>query len=68
MIKCKIMRDKSVKVEASGTAKDLMVETLALIKNIANEINKKSPEAAYEYRRTLIGVLLDPNSPVWKGE
>ena len=68
MLKCKIKRDGIVRVKVNGTAKELMIETAAAISEIYNGINKKSQIAASEYKMHLIGLLLDPNSPVWKGE
>jgi hypothetical protein len=66
MIKCNIKRDGHVRVKASGTAHDLTVETSALIEDIYQSIHQQNPEAAKGYKNTLIGILLDPNSPVWK--
>lgn len=66
MIKCKIKSNGSIRVKASGTVKDLTVETAALIEDIYQSIHQQNPEAAKGYKNTLIGILLDPNSPVWK--
>ena len=66
MIKCNIKRQGHVRVKASGTAQDLMVETAAMIQEIYQTINAQIPEAAQEYKNRLLGTLLDPNSPVWK--
>ena len=68
MLKCNIKRGGNIRVKATGTAQDLMVETAAAIKEVYNGINKTSQEAAKEYKLRLIGLLLDPDSPVWKGE
>lgn len=68
MLKCHIVRGKKAWVKAAGTAEDLMVETGALIKQIHNNIEQASPEAAAGYKSHLLGLLLDPNSPVWKKE
>ena len=68
MLKCNIKRGGNVRVKASGTAQDLMVETAAAIKEAYNGIYKTNMVAASEYKMKLIGLLLDPNSPVWKGE
>lgn len=68
MLKCRLKRGSYIRVKASGTATDLASETATLIRDVFRNINHQNTEAAYEYRRTLIGVLLDPNSPVWKGE
>ncbi len=66
MLKCKIKRGGYVRINATGTAEDLMVETGALIQEIHNNIKKKNPEAAVGYKSHLIGLLLAPDSPVWK--
>ena len=66
MLKCNIKREGHVKVKSSGTAWDLMVETAALIQEIYRNIKQQNPEAAKGYRRHLMGLLLDPKSPVWK--
>lgn len=66
MIKCNIKRSGHVKVKASGTAQDLMVETTALIQEIYSNINRQNKEAASGYKLALLGTLLDPKSPVWQ--
>ena len=71
MLKCKIKktgRGLVIRVNAEGTAKMVMAETAALIATVYQNINKKNPEAAKGFKHALIGVLLDPDSPVWKGE
>lgn len=66
MLKCNIKKGGTIRVKASVTAQDLMVETCALIQEIYRNINQANPEAAKEYKVQLLGVLLDPKSPVWK--
>lgn len=67
MLKCHIDRQKlRVRIKAKGTPHDLMVEASALIGNIYQNINKQSPDQAQAFKNTLIGTLLDPDSPVWK--
>ena len=67
MIKCNINRKKGkVWVKSSGTAEEMMVETAALVQLIYQGIHKENPEAAKVYKTKLIGVLLDPKTPVWK--
>lgn len=67
MLKCNVDRTKNVvRVKAKGTAKELLPETVMVIKTIYDGIREASPEAAAAYKNTLIGVLLDPESPVWK--
>lgn len=67
MIKCNINRKKGKSwVKSTGTAEEMMVETTALIKLIYLGIHEKSPEAAETFKTKLLGVLLDPKTPVWK--
>ena len=68
MLKCNIKRGGNVRVKASGTAEDIMVETCALIQDVYQGIKRQNPEAAKGYKNHLIGMLLDPDSPVWKEE
>lgn len=69
MLKCKVSKRKDViRVKAKGIPKDLMLETAMVIRTVYEGISRTSPEAATQYKNTLIGVLLDPDSPVWKGE
>ena len=67
MLKCNINKAKGkVRINGKGTPHILMVETGALIADVYHQTHKKSPEAAREYKMKLIGVLLDPKSPVWE--
>ena len=68
MIKCHIQKGKKGKVwvKASGTAEDLTAETGALIQTVFQSIKNENPEAAKGYKLHLLGLLLDPESPVWK--
>ena len=66
MLKCNIKRSGHVRVKASGTAEDLMVETAALSQEVYKNINQQNTEAASGYKLALLGTLLDPESPVWK--
>ena len=69
MLKCHIDKKKNkIWTKANGTAADLMVETAATIQAIYQNINKKNPEAAKGYKTHLLGLLLDPESPIWKEE
>lgn len=69
MIKCKIDRGKGpVKVKAKGDVNTITVEMLALVHEVYQVIARKSPEAAKEFRNRVIGVMLDPRSPLWKEE
>lgn len=67
MLKIKIKKGGMVRVKTSGTAKELFAATAIAINLVYNCIKKKNPEAATEYKLNLLGVLLDPNNPVWKG-
>lgn len=66
MIECKIRRDKNCRVKASGTPKDLTSELLYLIHEMYNGIKKENEPLADEFRRNLIGTMIDPNSPIFK--
>lgn len=68
MLKCKIKRKGTIRVKATGTAQDLMVETAAAIHEVYAGIKKENREAADGYKNQLLGLLLDPNSPVWEEE
>ena len=66
MLKCNIKKGGTIRVKASGTAEDLMVETAAMIQEVHRSIAQQSPEAAKGYKIHLLGLLLDSRSPVWK--
>ena len=67
MIKCNINRKKGkLWVKSSGTADEMVVETAFLIQLIYQGIQENNPEAAKEYKMLLLGLLLDPKTPVWK--
>lgn len=68
MIKCNIRTNGRVWVKATGTAAELVPEVGMVIMEIYRAIRKRSPEAAKEFRNRLIGLLLDPKSPVWEEE
>lgn len=69
MLKCNINRNKKKQwTKGAGTPNDLMVETAALIGTVYKNIRKECPDAAKQYKMELIGLMLDPASPVWKGE
>lgn len=66
MLKCRIKTGGTVYVAAKGNVYNLRTETLALIQEVHRNIKKENPEAAEQYRTSIIGCLLDPRSPVWK--
>ena len=66
MLKCNIKKGRSIRVTATGTAEDLVAETGMVVQQIFRNINRQNPEAAKGYKLHLLGLLLDPNSPVWK--
>lgn len=68
MIKCKIDRCGLVRIRAKGTPHNLSVETCGLIAEIYQKMYASNEAAAEEYRRTILGTLIDPDSPVWKAE
>lgn len=67
MLKCKINKDKGfIKVKANGTPNNLAVETCAIIAECYREMNKQNSEAAAEYKKTMLSLVLMPGSPVWE--
>lgn len=67
MLKCNISRAKNkVWVKAKGTAQEMMVEAGMAIATVYRTIRKENPEAAEGFKNNLIGLLLDPKSPVWE--
>ena len=67
MIKCKSNRTKNhVWVKAKGTAQDMVVEAGMAIATVYRTIRKENPEAAEGFKNHLLGLLLDPKSPIWK--
>ena len=66
MIKCKIARNRCIKVKTSGKIRDVMVETAFLIQTIYENAHQQNPEVAAFYKDNLLGLLLNPKSPVWK--
>lgn len=69
MIKAKISREKDiVRATYRGTPHGLCLETATMISDIYRGLQEKNPEAAAEFKQTLLVVLLSPNSPVWEVE
>lgn len=66
MIKYKTKRGKQIRIKAKGTVVELLPETALLIQQIYRGIKKNNPEGAKAYKNKLIGLLLDPQSPVWE--
>ena len=67
MLKCNINQKKNrVKVKAKGTGKEIVVELLALIQDLYENMAEKNPEMAQKAKAAIICTLLDPDSPVWK--
>lgn len=69
MLKCKIDRETGrIHVKTKGRLDDITAESMAVLKEIYSGIARQNPEAAKEFKNTVIGVVLDPASPVWKEE
>ena len=66
MLKCNIKKGGMVRVKATGTAEELTVETGMVVQQIFQNIHQQNPAAAEGYKLHLLGLLLDPKSPVWK--
>lgn len=70
MIKCHVNQKKRghTWVKVNGTPKQLVTELCVLICEVYRAIKRQHPAAAQEFKNNLIGMLLDPRSPVWKEE
>lgn len=69
MIKCRIDKEKDiVRIKTKGTGETINAELFFLIQQIYRGIRRQNESAAETFRIATIGVLLDPNSPVWKEE
>lgn len=66
MLKCNIKTSGRFSVKASGTAGELVPQVGMVIMEIFRALHKKNPAAAKEFKNHLIGLLLDPETPVWK--
>ena len=66
MLKFHIKKGLPLRVKVNGTAHQIAVETAMAVKLIYDSIHKNNQDAANEYKLKLIGMLLDPDSPVWK--
>lgn len=55
-----------VKTGKRSTVHETAVETLAIIKVIYEGICEQNKDSAELYKQTIIGALIDPESPVWK--
>lgn len=70
MLKCHVNKKKRghTWVKVNGTPQDLVTELCVVIGEIYRAIKRQHPDAVKEFRTNLIGMLLDPRSPVWKEE
>lgn len=67
MLKCNIQKKKGfVRVKAKGTPYELALETSAVIEDCYKNLHLQNPEAAAEYKRTMLSLVIAPGSPVWK--
>ena len=66
MIKCHIKRGKPTRVKVNGTTQDLMTETAMVVSLVYKCVRKHNPDAAEKFKYKIIGLLLDPKSPVWE--
>ncbi|MGN0998674.1 MAG: hypothetical protein ACI4PO_03905 [Faecousia sp.] len=64
MLKAHIKNTGKSYVKCKATPERLAIETALVIKTVYSSINETSPEAAKEFKNHLIGLLLDPQSPV----
>ena len=69
MLKCRINKGKGpVRVKAEGDLNTILVEVLALIKEVNRGISHQNPDAGCVFRNKLTAAMLDPASPLWKEE
>lgn len=69
MLKCRINKKRRMSwVRGSGTAREVLLEIAILIMVVYQGLMEKNPEVAKAFKNELLGVLLDPRSPVWKEE
>lgn len=69
MIKCHINRKKRVvRATVKGNINDITVETLGIIQMVFSGIAKDNSEAGKIFKKSIIGGVLDPKSPVWEWE
>ena len=68
MLKCRIKKGSWIRTRIKGTAGDLATETAMLVGIAYQGIKKENPDAAEAYKHKLQILMLDPQSPVWKGE
>lgn len=67
MLKCKIDKKTGrIRVHTKGDLSTITTEVLTLFKDLHRNIEQQNPEAAKEFKNTVIGAMLDPRSPVWK--
>lgn len=66
MLKCNVRDGGMIFVKSNGTAEKLMSETAVVIQLVYRGIRAKNPALAQAYKNHLLGLLLDPESPVWK--
>lgn len=66
MLKCNVKKGGMVFVKAKGTVDNLVPETAVVVQAVYLGIRNKNPEEAKEFKNRMIGLLLDPASPVWQ--
>lgn len=69
MLKCNIDRkNQGVEVQAEGTAREIVEDTLILLDEILCAIKRKDRESAETCKMVLVKFMLDSNSPLNKEE
>lgn len=58
--------DDTVKIEATGNMLTLIGELTFVIHDFYNSMYKHDPDMAAVFQSNLVGVLSDPDSPVWQ--
>lgn len=66
MLKCEIVRNKELKVEASGATVDIATEAAAVVYRVYQMLQKQDPKSAESFKKR-IQKAFHPSSPLWKG-
>ena len=54
-----------VEVVAQGSLIEIMAEVGQVIAGIHNQLRQNDPRSAKAYRKSLIDLMIDPESPLW---
>lgn len=68
MIKIKSLPKGQMSVDVEGTIEEITTQTGQAIYGIHNLIREQDPDMAELFKQTLLSMLNDPDSSVWKEE